>query len=143
MRPGRMTYIALEKTLQIYLRGEDEAIARIPALQRVLATTEELEKRLSQLIDSLVAIGGVSAKPISHEGYAGSGSLPARPIESRAARIEVSGCSAEELARLLRTGDPAVLPTIHDECVYLDVRTISDDEIELIAARIAEITNRT
>lgn len=143
MRPGRMTYIALEQTLQIYLRGEDEAIARIPALQRVLATTEELEKRLTQLIDSLVAIGGVSAEPISHEGYAGSGSLPARPIESRAARIKVSGCSAEELARLLRTGDPAVLPTIHDECVYLDVRTISDEEIELIAARIAEITNRT
>ena len=142
LRPGRMTYIALEQTLRIYLRGEDEAIARIPALQRVLASTEELEDRLSQLIDSLRAIPGVSAEPISHDGYAGSGSLPARPIESRAARVDVSGVSATELARLLRTGDPAVLPTVHDESVYLDVRTISEDEVELIAARVAEITNR-
>ena len=142
LRPGRMTYIALEQTLRIYLRGEDEAIARIPALQRVLASTEELEDRLSQLIDSLRAIPGVSAEPISHDGYAGSGSLPARPIESRAARVDVSGVSATELARLLRTGDPAVLPTVHDESVYLDVRTITEDEVELIAARVAEITNR-
>ncbi|MEE2883603.1 MAG: L-seryl-tRNA(Sec) selenium transferase [Planctomycetota bacterium] len=142
LRPGRMTYIALEQTLRIYLRGEDEAIARIPALQRVLASTEELEGRLSQLIDSLRAIPGVSAEPISHDGYAGSGSLPARPIESRAARVDVSGVSATELARLLRTGDPAVLPTVHDESVHLDVRTISEDEVELIAARVAEITNR-
>ena len=142
LRPGRMTYIALEQTLRIYLRGEDEAIARIPALQRVLASTEELEDRLSQLIDSLRAIPGVSAEPISHDGYAGSGSLPARPIESRAARVDVSGVSATELARLLRTGDPAVLPTVHDESVHLDVRTISEDEVELIAARVAEITNR-
>lgn len=142
LRPGRMTYIALEQTLRIYLRGEDEAIARIPALQRVLASTEELEDRLSQLIDSLRAIPGVSAEPISHDGYAGSGSLPARPIESRAARVDVSGVSATELARLLRTGDPAVLPTVHDESVYLDVRTITEDEVGLIAARVAEITNR-
>lgn len=143
MRPGRMTYIALEHTLRIYLRGEDEAIARVPALQRVLATPEELDGRLSQLIEELVAIAGVSAEGISHDGFAGSGSLPARPIESRAARIEVSGCNAQELARLLRTGDPAILPTIHNESVHIDVRTITDEEVELITARIAEITNRT
>ncbi|MGE4619636.1 MAG: L-seryl-tRNA(Sec) selenium transferase [Planctomycetota bacterium] len=142
MRPGRMTYIALEQTLRIYLRGEDEAIARIPALQRVLATVEELEERLARLITSLLTIPGVTAEPIAHDGYAGSGSLPAQPLESRAARIAVSGFTATELARLLRTGDPAVLPTIQDESVHLDVRTITDDEVELISARIAEITNR-
>ncbi|MEC9475592.1 MAG: L-seryl-tRNA(Sec) selenium transferase [Planctomycetota bacterium] len=143
MRPGRMTYIALEQTLRIYLRGEEEAIQRIPALQRVLASPEQLDGRLAKLIDSLRAISGVSAEAISHDGFAGSGSLPARPIESRAARVDLSGLSASELARQLRMGDPAVLPTVHDESVHLDVRTISDDEVELIAARMAEIINRT
>lgn len=143
MRPGRMTYIALEQTLRIYLRGEEEAVQRIPALQRVLASPKDLEGRLKQLMEGLLAIPGVSAESISHDGFAGSGSLPARPIDSLAAKVDVSGFSATELAHHLRTGDPAVLPTIHEDSVHLDVRTISDDEVELITARIAEITNRT
>jgi L-seryl-tRNA(Ser) seleniumtransferase len=141
LRPGRMTYIALEETLRIYLRGEEEAIARIPALQRVLATTEQLETRLARLIESIGAIPGASATALSHDGYAGSGSLPGRPIESRATQLTLSGWTAEDLARRLRTGDPAVLPTIHADSVIIDVRTISDDEVELIAARIAEIAS--
>jgi L-seryl-tRNA(Ser) seleniumtransferase len=141
LRPGRMTYIALEETLRIYLRGEEEAIARIPALQRVLATTEQLETRLARLVESISAIPGASATALSHDGYAGSGSLPARPIESRATQVTLSGWTAEDLARRLRTGDPAVLPTIHADSVIIDVRTISDDEVELIAARIAEIAS--
>lgn len=142
LRPGRMTYIALEETLRIYLRGEEQAIERIPALNRVLARPEQLDGRLEQLIAGISEIPGASVNALPHDGYAGSGSLPARPIESRAARVTISSCSAQELARRLRTGDPSVLPTIQDDSVFLDVRTIADDEVDLITARIAEIASR-
>jgi len=141
LRPGRMTYIALEETLRIYRRGEDEAIEQIPALHRVLATAPELDQRLQLLLDALQPIAGTTAAIQPHDGYAGSGSLPARPIESRALQVTVSGVTADELARRLRSGDPSVLPTIQDDSVILDVRTISDDEVDLISARIAEIAS--
>jgi len=136
-----MTYIALEETLRIYRRGEDEAIEQIPALHRVLATAPELDQRLQLLLDALQPIAGTTAAIQPHDGYAGSGSLPARPIESRALQVTVSGVTADELARRLRSGDPSVLPTIQDDSVILDVRTISDDEVDLISARIAEIAS--
>ena len=141
LRPGRMTYIALEETLRIYLRGEEQAIERIPSLNRVLTPPEQLDGRLEQLITGISQIPGVDASALSHDGFAGSGSLPARPIESRAARVTISNCSAQELARNLRTGEPSVLPTVQNDAVFLDVRTISDDEVDLITARIAEIAS--
>jgi hypothetical protein len=55
--------------------------------------------------------------------------------------VTISNCSAQELARNLRTGEPSVLPTVQNDAVFLDVRTITDDEVDLITARIAEIAS--
>ena len=47
--------------------------------------------------------------------------------------------TVQELARQLRTGEPAILPTVQDDAVILDVRTLEDSEISEISARICEI----
>ena len=139
MRPGRMTYIALGQTLRVYLKGEEESIRTIPSLRRVLESAESLEKRQQLLIQALSNLSSLNVKPLDHDGFAGSGSLPARPIDSRGVQISSPDMTVQELARQLRTGEPAILPTVQDDAVILDVRTLEDSEISEISARICEI----
>ncbi len=139
MRPGRLTYVALEATLRIYRAGPDAAVERIPALRRLLATAESLEPRALALSTALAGIPGLAAKVESHRALAGSGSLPTREIESRAVRLASERHSATELARLLRSGTPTIFPVVRDDAVRLDVRTFDDEDVPAITIRLREI----
>jgi L-seryl-tRNA(Ser) seleniumtransferase len=139
MRPGRMTYIAMEQTLRVYLRGEEESIQTIPSLRRVLESDEVLESRQQSLLKELKSIDGLDSQALDHDGFAGSGSLPARPIASRGVQISCPGIPVQDLARQLRTGEPAILPTVQDDAVILDVRTLEESEVAEIVARVREI----
>lgn len=139
MRPCRLTYVALEETLRIYRQGPDVAAERIPGLRRILATAESLEPRAEALARALAGVGGLTAEVETHGALAGSGSLPAREIESRAVRVTSDVHSPTELARALRTGNPPILPVVRDDTVRLDVRTFEDEDVAPIAARLAEL----
>jgi len=139
MRPCRLTYVALESTLRIYRAGPEEAIRRIPALRRLLASAESLEPRAQTLAGALAGIPGLASAVEPHGALAGSGSLPAREIESRAVRLDSDRHTASELARLLRGGEPSIFPVVRDDAVRLDVRTFEDDEIAPIVARLREV----
>ena len=45
----------------------------------------------------------------------------------------------QDLARQLRTGEPSILPTVQDDKVILDVRTLEESELAEICARVKEI----
>jgi len=139
LRPGRLTYVALEQTLRIYLRGDERAVGDLPSLERLLVDPALLEERARALVSALQAVSGVTAAQAPHSSLAGSGSLPTRAIESRAVAVGIEGLSASDLARRLRTGEPSILPIVRDDTVLLDVRTIAKDEITLVSARVEEI----
>jgi len=130
MRPCRLTYVALEETLKIYRAGPDAAIEQIPSLRRVLATAESLEPRAKRLATALSKIKGVEAVVEAHNSLAGSGSLPARDIESRAVRLTSNQHTPTELGTALRQGNPPIFPIVRDETVRLDVRTFEDEDVE-------------
>ncbi len=139
LRPCRLTYTALETVLRIYLRGEDEAISKIPALGRLLAPTSELKTRAELLAKQLGTIASVTTEVVRHQSLAGSGSLPARDIPTWAVSVAVGGLSSTELARHLRTKEPPILSRTKDDSVLLDLRTLQDDEFDAIAARLGSI----
>lgn len=143
LRPCRLTYIALEQTLRIYLRGDENAASDLPSLERLLADPAVLEERARSLVSSLQSVAGVTASQAPHSSLAGSGSLPTRAIESRAVALGIEGLSASDLATCLRTGIPAILPIVRDDTVLLDVRTIAEDEVQLVAGRVEEIASKT
>ena len=62
---------------------------------------------------------------------AGGGALPLLELEGPVVALEAQ---PESLARALRHGDPPVIARIHDGRVLLDPRTLSDDEVEPVAA---------
>ncbi|NCG13530.1 MAG: hypothetical protein GWP38_09325 [Planctomycetia bacterium] len=65
--------------------------------------------------------------------------MPAQPIKSLGLKITSPLLATAELARKLRTGEPAILPTVQDDAIILDVRTLEDEELDVIVARFSEI----
>jgi len=140
LRPCRLTYTALESVLRIYLRGEDEAISKVPALGRLLASTDELKSRAELLARQIGKIEGATAEVVRHQSLAGSGSLPTRVIPTWAVSVKVRGVSTAELARRLRTGELPILTRTKDDTLLLDLRTLQDDEFDAIAKRFGSIS---
>jgi L-seryl-tRNA(Ser) seleniumtransferase len=136
LRPGRLVYTALEATLRLYRDGT--ATERVPALNRLLADPAELRRRAQKLARLLRPIPGLTATVTACASQAGSGSLPARDIPSWGVRLATAEPAAD-LARSLRTGVPSILPRIADDAVLLDVRTLEDAELPVIARRLAAL----
>ena len=70
---------------------------------------------------------------VAHDGRVGGGGAPGVPLPGWAVRLP------ESVAPRLRTGDPAVLPRVHDGACLLDLRCVpeEDDDRLLAAVRAA------
>ncbi len=143
LRPGRLVYTGLESTLRLYLEGEDAALARVPALARLVVPPALLRRRAERLARRLAGLARLSARAVPCASQAGSGALPAVELPSFGVEVRAQEKSAEELAAALRRGEPAVLARLRHDAVLLDVRTLAEDEIEPVARRLAEIAAET
>ena len=145
LRPGRLVYAALEATLRLYRGGEEAAWERVPALARLAAGAEELRGRAERLAAEVAAAAGgdgggrLAIDVVECASQAGSGSLFVRDLPSWKVRLTSAAGSAEDLAAALRAADPAIVARVQDGAVLFDLRTVADDELAPIAARVAEI----
>lgn len=139
LRPGRLVYTALEATLRLYLRGEEEAVAGLPVLRRLTASADELRRRARRLQRRLARLPGCRCAVVECDSQAGSGSLPARQLPSWGVTVVTPSLTADELAARLRRGDPAILARVREDAVLLDVRTLADEELAEIAAGIGAL----
>ncbi|NUP60190.1 MAG: L-seryl-tRNA(Sec) selenium transferase [Pseudarthrobacter sp.] len=98
-----------------------------PVVQSLHADAGELLRRTERLAQEL------RVPVLPHDGRVGGGGAPGFPLPGWALRLP------EGLARLLRTGDPAVLPRVHDGSCLIDLRCVppADDERILDAVRYA------
>jgi len=139
LRPGRLIYTALEATLRQYATGK-EVIDRLPVLRQLTEPLEALRQRASRLVQGLTAASDRATVYLSEcRSQAGSGALPTVEIPSWGARIVPALRSAQHLADALRAGNPAILGRIVDDGVLFDVRTMSDEDVDLVAARVREL----
>ena len=121
LRVDKLTLAALEGTLQLYLQNDP---ARIPILRRLhefAGPRRARAERLAQLT------GGTVEETV---GRVGGGALPLAEIESWACALD------ESLAEPLRRGDPPVVGIVRDGKLLLDCLTLSDDEIDEVAAAV-------
>jgi len=118
VRADKLTLAALEATV---VSGSS------PVTAALHADSDALRLRALRLG---AAIG---ASVVAHDGRVGGGGAPGVPLPGWAVRLP------EAAAQHLRTGDPAVLPRVHDGACLVDVRCIpeADDERLLTAVRSA------
>jgi L-seryl-tRNA(Ser) seleniumtransferase len=136
LRLDKMTLAALEATLRLYLDPE-AALARVPTLRMLTATSEEMAERARALGDR-VRDACADAYETSVEpdvSRSGGGALPMVDIPTHVLVLTPRRMGVVELEAALRTGDPAIVTRIHEDRLHVDPRTLSaSDETELVDA---------
>ncbi|MGC5247888.1 L-seryl-tRNA(Sec) selenium transferase [Gordonia sp. DT219] len=125
VRTDKLTLAALEATLDGPLPPVTSYLHTDPA--RLRERTEALAAQLD-------------APVVAHDGRVGGGGAPGVPLPGWAIRLP------HHLAGLLRVGNPAVLPRVHDGACLVDLRCIpeSDDDAVLAAIRaVAHVGGNT
>jgi L-seryl-tRNA(Ser) seleniumtransferase len=120
LRADKLTLAALEGTLLLYL----DAPERIPVLRMLREDTTAVRARAERLAR---LVGGEVEETVAR---AGGGALPLAELPSYACAVE------EELAAKLRHADPPVVSIVRDGRTLLDCRTLTDREIDELAAAI-------
>jgi L-seryl-tRNA(Ser) seleniumtransferase len=133
LRIDKLSLAALEATLMLY-RDPARARREIPVLAMLEATEQELAGRAERM---QVAIGS-GAEVIRAVAKVGGGALPLLELAGPAVALS----AAEDpvaVSRALRGADPPVIARIHDGRVVLDPRTLTANEVGLVATAVRHI----
>jgi len=142
LRIDKLTLAALESTLRAY-RDEYRAVQDVPTLRMITASITDVEKKAGQLKTMLETKtqDRIQLEVISAVSRAGGGALPLLELPSKCLAVRAPEISAETLGTRLRGHSPPVIVRIEDDRILMDMRTVQTDELEIIAAAIAEILN--
>ena len=126
MRVDKMTYAALEATLQEYVAGR--AAETVPAMRMLSTDVEEIRRRAGAIVDGLDK--NVIGQVIDGTSTLGGGSAPGSALPTVLIAASHATLSATELESRLRQSDPHVVSRIQDQRVVLDLRTVLPDQDE-------------
>ena len=156
MRVCKMTLAALEATLRLF-KNPAQLTKTHPLYAMLARAPHELMQQAEGVAEGLrngntgnagnTGRGAYAIRPYSpssqnsqhsqyshsivpHDSYLGGGSLPGQTLPSFAVRIETP--DAAGLARRLRGGPVPIVARVHQNALYLDMRTVMPDECEQI-----------
>ncbi len=137
LRIDKLTLAALESTLLLYL-DEKRAMEEIPTLRMLRLDTRGLKRRGRRLLKRLPEMTNKKATFTLKEDVSqvGGGALPLQELPTMVIAIKPLDFSVSHLEEILRKGDPPIISRISREELILDMRTVSDEEIPLLAAGI-------
>lgn len=132
LRVDKLTICALEATLRMYL-DEERAIKEIPTLRMLTYKIEELEEKAKKLLNMINKLN-LEADICIEDGLSqvGGGSMPLETIKTKVISITPNNMNVSTLEKKLRLGEANIIARVYDNKYVLDVRTIFDDEYEII-----------
>jgi L-seryl-tRNA(Ser) seleniumtransferase len=139
VRIDKTCLLVLERTLHLF--RDPEFLRRENPTYRMICTTQEILRQRARMLVELIA---TIAPPITTSieestGYVGSGSLPTQALRSVTVSVAAPGFNATELARRLRLDPECVFGRIEADRVRLDMRTITDAQVQRIAVAIRRV----
>jgi L-seryl-tRNA(Ser) seleniumtransferase len=134
LRIDKLTLAALESTLLLYL-DEKKAMKEIPTLFMLTRDQRTLRRRGRRLLGRLseTSVGQAKFALRKDVSQVGGGSLPDQELPTIVVAIKPEPSSVNDLQQRLRKGEPPVIVRISKEEVVLDMRTVFDEEIPLLA----------
>lgn len=140
LRLDKMTLAALEVTLRTYL-DPDRAAHEIPTLRMLSMPLEEVRERAAALASKIGDECGqyMTIEIADSVARAGGGALPMADIPTAVVAIGPSRASVVEFEERLRLGDPCIVTRIKEDRLLFDPRTLSDEELGIVAKRISEV----
>ena len=137
LRIDKLTLAALESTLLLYF-DEKRAMEEIPVLSMLSLDMRKLKKRGKRLLKRLSRMTNermtISLK--EDVSQVGGGALPLQELPTVVVAVKPLDFSVNSLEESLRKGDPPIISRISKEELILDMRTVFDEEIPLLAAGI-------
>lgn len=133
VRVDKMTLAALEGTLLDYFKGE-KGRNNIPTIRDLLVPLKKLQQRAEQFANKLNELDpAFKATVIKGTSQVGGGTMPEVLLPAFIVTVKHDTLDAEVIARKLRTETtPPIIARIQQEEVYIDLRTVSDEEEPLI-----------
>ena len=128
-----MTLAVLEPTLRLFFKSKT-LLTQHFVLRMMTESEEDVNKRAKKLLNQISnSLQGVVELTIEKtNSQAGSGALPLEKIPSRSVVLRPLKENASKIAAQLRQIPTPVIGYIQDDKVYLDMRTVREDEISII-----------
>ena len=122
LRADKLTLAALEGTLALAL--DPSTRDEVPVLRMLHEPVDVVRARAERLAE---LVGGEVEETVARVG---GGALPLAELQSFACAVE------ESLAEPLRLGEPPVVALVRDGRTLLDCRTLTDAEVDEVAAAV-------
>ncbi len=134
LRIDKFTLAGLESVLRLYF-DDETALRSVPTLAMLAEPVDSIRRRATRLArrlkKSLVAACEVSLVRI--ESRVGGGAFPEQGLDSKAVALAPKTLSVNELEAKLRRVALPVIGRIEEDRFLLDMRTVADDEVALLA----------
>jgi L-seryl-tRNA(Ser) seleniumtransferase len=126
LRVDKLTYAALEATLDSYLSGR--AIEEIPVLTALHANKETITRRARAFVRRARPIVALRLNLMNGHSVVGGGSAPETQLPTTLIGIVSESMGADEIEKRLRGARPPVIVRIVEDHVVLDLRTVAPGE---------------
>ena len=127
LRVDKLTLAALEATLVSYF-DTAQAARHVPVLRLLGAGEDEVRARADRLAAACASLPDVTVETRRVRGEVGGGSLPTAELVSWAVGLRPARLSPEALDAALRAGRLPVVARVQRGCVWLDARTLLDEQ---------------
>ena len=128
LRVGKETYAIVAATLRAFAIQKHEQW--VPIYRMLSTPMAELRSRAEGLAE------GTRCRVVESRCALGGGTTPTETIPSIA--VEVPGNASELQARFLRH-DPPIVGRVHDDAFTLDVRTLQEADLPVVAAALKSV----
>ena len=136
LRCDKLTYAALEGTLQLYRLRPDVLPDELPVLGMLVEPSEAILARARALAAAIETVCDWQVEVVESQAQAGSGALPLEELSSYAVALTPRRGSVDGLAQELRAAEVAVVGRIERERLLLDVRTIAAGEVDEVVSAL-------
>lgn len=140
-RVDKACLMALERTLPLF--RDVERLKRDHPTYRMLATSPAALRQQAEALAGAIRESAADAEAeidiVEDVGYLGSGSLPLEALPTYVVTLRASSFKPEQLARALRMDEACVFARVADEAVKMDVRTLTDEQVSVVAAAVRRV----
>jgi L-seryl-tRNA(Ser) seleniumtransferase len=141
LRIDKLTLLALEETLRLY-RDERLALKEIPTL-RMLSEPYDAARRRARRLKRLIGPvenGNFSLRQEDGSSKAGGGALPLLEIPTRLVCLIPGRMPSHFMEVWLRSHEPPIIGRLERDRSILDVRTIQDQELPVVAQAVRTLS---
>ena len=141
LRVDKLTICALEATLRMYL-DENKAVKEIPTLRMLTYSMCDLEAKANNLYSKIIE-KNIDAAVSIEDGLSqvGGGSMPLETIKSKVIAIVPNKINVSTLEKRLRLSSSHIIGRVYNDKYMLDIRTIFEDEFNVIAKELKNVLN--